>query len=238
VQISQLKGKSKPFCRLSSNETKLSVYGLIIKISVITGWQIYDGELLDIFIEQLEKKIEESYGGLNADEIEYAFRQNINDVKDYGKNMNLHIFDEILKPYVARRIEFEKQNVQKPKELPLPVMTNADKLVEIESYLQRTDIRLSTIYLIPSYIYDYCEELQYINHTMQEKIIWHKRAYDLRMTELKNKASSGNIHDIRAYNKLVKEYHTDTLSDADVSYIHNLYKKLSVLDLIIKNQSK
>ena len=99
--INKVKQISPAFFKLSEDEKKLHIYKLLIKITAITGWESPDPEIMDVFIDQLLLKMDESYRFLNMDEIEYAFRNY--KVEDYGKKLNLNIFDSVIEKYLADR---------------------------------------------------------------------------------------------------------------------------------------
>lgn len=78
--------------------------GLLFKIHVITGWIIPNEELYkNVLIDQLYKKLIEDYQDCSIAEIEYAFRSYGTTVKDWGKNMNLQQFDEVMIKYKNAR---------------------------------------------------------------------------------------------------------------------------------------
>jgi hypothetical protein len=77
---------------------------LLLKIHVITGWVIPDNELMNVLVDQFQKKLQETYFNLNPDEIEYAFRQHGTIIEDWGKQMNLNLIDKVLLPYLNQRL--------------------------------------------------------------------------------------------------------------------------------------
>lgn len=84
---------------------------LLLKINVITGWSFPVGEneketvvLHNILKEQFFLKLQESYGNMNLDEIQFSFRNY--PVKDWGKSINLNLMDEVVSAYMT-----EKQNL-------------------------------------------------------------------------------------------------------------------------------
>lgn len=91
---------------------------LILKIHVITGWEVPTGELMDVLLDQFIKKIIESFPNLNADELEYAFRNKPYRVQEWGKAMNVSIIDEVVSAYLEKRIivssleERSKNNIE------------------------------------------------------------------------------------------------------------------------------
>lgn len=112
-----LKYKSKQIAVMDSGETGRWSKALLLKIHVITGWVIPGNELMNILVDQFEKKLIETYGSLNPDEIEYAFRTTGTTVEDWGKSMNLNLLDKVLLPYLQNRIalsEVEEKQATKP----------------------------------------------------------------------------------------------------------------------------
>ncbi len=102
-------------------ETDVQQWGmaLLLKIHVITGWVIPQGNLLNILTDQFQKKLVEDYSTLNTDEIEYAFRRSGTTIQDWGKSMNLNLVDQVLLPYLSKRSDvnvFEEKARYKPPE--------------------------------------------------------------------------------------------------------------------------
>lgn len=81
---------------------------------------------MDILIDQLHKKLTESYANVNAEEVEYAFRNN-SGVQDWGKAINLNLIDEVMQPYLSRRRDLSKIEEQKNiKLLPAPEVSDEE----------------------------------------------------------------------------------------------------------------
>lgn len=104
----ELRYKAPMLQNVSENELKMWSKALLLKIHVITGWVIPDNEMLNILLDQFEKKLVEDYADMNSEEIEYAFRRKGTSVKDWGKSMNLSLIDTVLLPYVSERSELFK----------------------------------------------------------------------------------------------------------------------------------
>jgi len=123
------KYQALPIARLSDHELTLAGKGLLFKISIITGWKMYDDAVEQRILEQqFLLKLKESYSNVNTVEIEYAFRNSF--VKDWGKSMNLALIDEVMQPYLSQRAEasrLEEQVMAKPKELPASNETVTDE---------------------------------------------------------------------------------------------------------------
>lgn len=128
-QMIDRKYDSIPFRMMNERELQLACIGLLFKISVITGWKMYENDTeQQILQQQFELKLKESYSNVNATEVEYAFRNSF--VKDWGKSLNLALIDEVMQPYLSQRAEasrLEEQVMTKPKELPVPVEVITDE---------------------------------------------------------------------------------------------------------------
>lgn len=116
-----MKYQSPQLGKLTAIELLKTARVLVLKIHVIVGWRVPEKELKDILIDQFTKKIKESYQNINADEFEYAFRQNAS-VQDWGKNMNLALIDTVISEYLERRLDISRleEKYKKRVELPSP----------------------------------------------------------------------------------------------------------------------
>lgn len=135
-KVIKLKYQSKQIGLMTEQEVGLWSKTLLLKIHVITGWTIPDSDLLIILVDQFQKKLIESYPNMNADEIEYAFRQSGTTVKDWGKAMNLSLIDEVLIPYLDERKRLSHAYEERKAPPPDQVILTDEQLEDI----QRGDI--------------------------------------------------------------------------------------------------
>lgn len=120
AEIVELKYKAPMFSRMDPAALITTAKILLLKLHVITGWTIPADELKMILVDQFTKKLIESYPNVNAEEMEYAFRNNPG-IKDWGKAMNLNLIDEVMVPYLERRLEVSRmEEHQKVKQIALP----------------------------------------------------------------------------------------------------------------------
>lgn len=143
---------------MTDQQKSLWAKSLLLKIHVITGWVIPDSELMNILVDQFQKKLIEDYGHLNVDEIEYAFRKSGTTIKDWGKAMNLSLIDEVLIPYTNQRLNISADEERKKSDPPpTVVLTDAqlDDIVraDIEAFYQRCRNGI-TPYKLPEYFKD------------------------------------------------------------------------------------
>jgi len=112
-KILELKYRSTTFAKMLPEKLLHEATVLLLKIHVITGWEIPQKELMNILIDQFTKKILESYSNLNVDEIEFIFRNKPIEIKEWGKAMNISLMDEVIIPYMEKRFELSKVEEQK-----------------------------------------------------------------------------------------------------------------------------
>lgn len=96
---------------LTPDELTATGQMLCIRIATITGW-ILPNENIDVLFDQLAKYLVEMYPTLNHEEIEHAFRTKSSNVKDWGKNLNLSLFTEVLEPYLIERKAASEREAQ------------------------------------------------------------------------------------------------------------------------------
>lgn len=93
---------------MTPQERDAATKEILMRIHVITGWQMPANELILILIEEFNKKIIESYPNTNAEEITYAFRNKSGDIKEWGKSLNISLIDEVMLPYLEKRFEISR----------------------------------------------------------------------------------------------------------------------------------
>lgn len=117
-KLIHLKYAAKQICQMNDQEINLWPKALLLKIHVITGWVMPENQFFNILVDQFQKKLIEDYGNLNTEEIEYAFRKSGTIIKDWGKEMNLNLIDQVLIPYLSERVE-ASANEEKKKDPPV-----------------------------------------------------------------------------------------------------------------------
>ncbi|MHA4844453.1 hypothetical protein ACX0G7_09825 [Flavitalea antarctica] len=153
-----LAAKYKSKCFKLMNETEVSIHAraLLVKIYIITGWTLPEEQYLMIFQDQFRKKMTESYSTVNADEVEYAFRTYGTTVKDWGKQMNLSLIDEVMIPYLAARTEVSKLEEQKTLPEPKPV----EPEINTEDFIRGYKGRNTPLDLLPEFLYQWLVDNQ------------------------------------------------------------------------------
>ena len=232
-KIIEVKNSASAFLKLSSKELSVSCYSLIININAITGWQMLDVDLFDVFAEQMQLKLIEKYSFLNAREIEYAFRNF--SVNEYGKNFNLNTMDLVLEQYLQQRKQASEAEQQAQILIEDVIeLTDKERIDEINEYLQRKDLCLQNLYLIPEYLFHNMVRYGFINQSEKEKITTYKQATEWHLFQLANNTLLGDKFEIRKLKEFRNCHDSNNYSDKDISEIHLLYKKMSVLKVINK----
>jgi hypothetical protein len=103
-QLLAVKYQEPAISRISTDDLIKHTKGLLFKIHVITGWNLPDDDYyMNVLKDQLFKKLSEDYTDCSVAEIEFAFRNYGTTVKDWGKNMNLQLFDTVMSAYKTAR---------------------------------------------------------------------------------------------------------------------------------------
>lgn len=233
VQVMKAKESGISFKKMNPEEIKLSSYSLIIKMNIITGWNILDKNLLEIFAEQFSLKLQESYSFLNQNEIEYAFR-NFSQV-DWGKNFNLNALDEVLRHYLTLRRELHQFEKEPLISLPMASQEISEKemMQEVLEYLNRKELDLN---FLPGYLYEYAEKLGLVKYSKEEKLSILEEAKNQRRNLLANYAKTNKIDDIIAFNQFCNMVKVDELDETEKLRVKELAKKIAFKKYYDKNK--
>ena len=142
--------------RMGETDLFIQASQLLISIHVITGWTIPEKEIKNVLRKQLIEHLKECYSSLNINEIEYAFRQNTS-VQDWGKTMNLQLIDEVLLPYLERRLrvsDLERRIKEQPQEQKIYTDEEITNQRRQEINLKYQAMRGGKVLDIPEYLKD------------------------------------------------------------------------------------
>jgi len=180
-EVVDVKYAGKRFGYMTEIERGLAAHKMLLVIHTLTGWVLPTELFLDILVKQLEKKLKESYFTLNEEEVEYAFRNRGIDVKDWGKEINLTLVDEILIPYLETRFELSKieESIKHKHQIEDKKSLTDD---EWEEWLN--DIRTYKFEFIPTSCYDYLLRVNKINPSKEEKNECLEKAINILTLEL------------------------------------------------------
>lgn len=173
---------------------------LLLKINVITGWVIPE-DTLEILVDQFRKKLTESYPNCNPGEVEYAFRNYGTGVKDWGKQMNLSLIDEVMIPYLNRRLELSR--IEEQKAPPIMQIENKedmsrDAMIDwfnnVSKQIKAGEI---TVDFVPLMLYEFMDDNGNITATNEQKYEYVARATDYRLGQLQDDVLKSDNHNNR-----------------------------------------
>lgn len=175
-KIIELKYSGKTFGVMTTEERWFSAQTLLLKIHAITGWSVPVSEMMDILIDQFQQKLIEKYRNVTIKEIEYAFRNKGTDIKDWGKAMNLSLFDEVMIPYLEERFDLSRTE----ESLKKPIMIENKEPLTDEDYAEwLMDWKIMSeinIDLIPLPFYDFITNKNLVFLTNKQKWEYTERA--------------------------------------------------------------
>lgn len=236
-QIIQAKYKSERFCVMAPEDVDLWADALMLKINAITGWTIPASVALTVFSDQLKKKLTESYANVNPDEIEYAFRNYGTVVKDWGKSMNLSLLDQVMIPYLERRLELSKFEEQQ--EPVVEKNENKEDMSDLamadwynETY-KKVKAGECTVDFIPIMLYEWKDTKGEIKVTSKQKHEYLAKAADHRynflLAESKDKPSTDSKRAVEAFSVMHKEW---CFVGKEIDMLKNLAKRMILYDII------
>lgn len=237
LTILDLKYKSNPVCKMSAPELTVWSKAAILKIHVITGWTVPANELLNVLIDQFQKKMIESYPTINPDELEYAFRTYGTTVKDWGKQMNLSLVDEVLIPFMAARLSVSQIEEQaKPLLIKGPKEELSD--VTMRDWMEDVKGKKLAVEFMPVMIYDWLEKKGELVKSVAEKHEYLQNAVEHRQCRLAQACEENNCQDNRdALRAFMTMKEAGEFTGPEVNTLKSLAKKMILFDYLYANPS-
>lgn len=209
---------------------------LLIKINAITGWTIPE-ETTDILVDQFRKKLTESYANCNPDEIEYAFRNYGTGVKDWGKQMNLSLIDEVMIPYLARRFELSRLEEEKSKPVNQIEYKEDMSMEAMQMWFEEVKEKIKngqiSIEFISPMLYDWMDKNGNISKTREEKHDILIRATNYRLSklreELENEDNATNRYNLSEF---VRMMDNRKLEGSEASKVKILAKQICFFETV------
>lgn len=90
---------------MSKDESMVAAGSLLAVIKLITGWNIPTGNGLGMLQSLLASTLQKEYISLTVKEVEIAFRRHASKVQNYGKDLSLSLFNEVMEQYFGERNE-------------------------------------------------------------------------------------------------------------------------------------
>lgn len=232
-----LKYKSKMFGVMTDQERFISACAMIVKINTTTGWPLpTEKTIFDILADQFSKKMGESYANVNADEIEYAFRNNTT-VKDWGKAMNLALIDEVMLPYLEKRFELSKVEESKKIQLMLPESKEDTSDLAMEDWLADTSLQIQKgnydVQFVPPTLYDWMDKKGRITKTKAEKLEYLSKATAHRVVVLsQNLAANPSNENKQALEIFCAMMNKGVFEGDEIERLKTLAKKMLLFDML------
>lgn len=217
---------------MDESERWFAAQTLLLKIHAIKGWTIPVSEMMDILVDQFQRKLEEGYKSVTMAEMEYAFR-NSTDVKDWGKALNLSLIDEVMQPYLENRFDLSQQEEKLKKPImieDIKPLTKEDKAEWMMEWKEKVDT--INFELIPLQFYDFMEEDNLLRVTGKQKWVYLERATQAIKSQLQidigNCKTTDALSAYGEFEKMEKEGFTGELKGR----ILNRAKRLIIYDYL------
>lgn len=234
--IIRVKYQGKQFGSMEWNELNKWSKAILIKINAITGWTIPE-ETTEILVDQFRKKLTESYKNCNPYEVEYAFRNYGTAVKDWGKQMNLSLIDEVMMPYLERRFELSRIEEQKSKPVQQIEYKEDMSMEAMQMWFDEIKDKIKSgnmlIEFIPPMLYEWLNENGNVSKTKEEKHEYLRRAANYRLGKLREALeaddSATNRHTLSEF---VRMMDSGCLEGSEVSKVKTLAKQICFFEIV------
>jgi hypothetical protein len=215
---------------------------LLAKINAITGWVVPE-MTLDILIDQFRKKLVESYGDCNPEEIEFAFRNYGTVVKDWGKQMNLSLIDEVMIPYLSRRSEVSEHEeaiaVAKTPQIEYKEDMSKDAMLDwFNATAKKIRAGELLVDFVPLMLYEFMDANGNITATKEQKYGYLQRAADYRLGQLQAEVEKNDTINSRwRLSTFISQKTRGYFEGDEVDRVKTLAKKMLLFDTIINTPS-
>jgi len=211
----------------------------LAKIYIIVGLrtQHFPSKEIDLFIINF---IKNNYPTRKLDELVVAFEMavkgnlDLEDVKVYDQ-FTIEYLCRIMNAYSSWIVRYNNDKQVKYQEPEVKPLTDQEKMEEINEFIQKEHMSYK---FFPLYLFDWMVQFKIIEHSEQEKIELYNRAIILRSKELENKALIGDRSDrmyFSRFNEMKKTYFATITKEEEIA-IENIYKKISIFEIIKKEK--
>lgn len=239
--VIQLKYEGARFRNMDSSDLSKWSKALLAKISVITGWVLPVDGLLSILIDQFQKKMTERYAYCTTEEVEYAFRMYGTTTKDWGKQINLSLIDEVMIPYLSKRSNLSKIEEQK---LELPAAEVKEDISDdgMEDWLREVRKQIkdnqTSVEFMPMVIFDWCVKNGRLEKTNTEKMEFLIKAVEKRKAQLIGFYNDNDSEKNRAtLSRFLKCLEEGYVQGDEIDNVKSLAKKIMLYEYISNNES-
>lgn len=205
-------------------DLQVAARALLFKIHVVTGWVISEEkEYRNVLVDQFSKKLVEAYQEVNADEFEYAIRTYGTQVKDWGKQMNLSLIDEVMIPYLSKRIELSQ--IEESKSKPT-MIENKENLSDqaMEEWIEELK-KEKRVDFMPILVYEWLDKKGRPSYTKMQKFQALQVAAAHRRQQLIDQ-------DSKELPEFMAMWTTGQFEGKILEHLKNLAKKFLLLDYL------
>lgn len=238
AQIIRAKYGGTRFRNMTDEQLDLWGDAMLLKIAVITGWMLPTEKLQNILVDQFKKKLMESYADTTTEEIEYAFRNYGCQMKDWGKQLNLALIDEVMQPYLQKRRQQSFVEEQAAPTLLLESKKEDMSEEAMQEWLEREVQFIKTgkpFELVPLELYDFLDKRGEIIATNDEKYEYLGKAVAWRAGWLMKEVEMKNTPDNRlALERFKAMRERGYFVGEEIVRLKTLAKKLLFYDVVLK----
>lgn len=221
---------------MSEDDRQTHALALMIKIHVITGWVVPEGPLQTALENQFEKHLLENYADVNPDEVEFAFRKWGTTTKDWGKQMNLSLIDEVLLPYIILRGHVSQLEESAKATKTLPEATDSVQDESMSDWLEETRKRKQAVEFMPVQLYEWIVKTGRVELSNQQKHEYLQKAVMWRQHRLiqahEEEMTKDNHAALVAFNRM-KE--SGEFTGPEVETLKTLAKKMILYNYLFAN---
>jgi hypothetical protein len=203
-----------------------------------------EDNMLKIFVDQFRKNLLETYSNCNQDEIEYAFRTFGTGVRDWGKQMNLSLIDQVMTPYLSRRYDVSKH------EEVLNIRNSADQIQYKEdmskeamvAWFDDTSKKIKAgqmkVDFVPLMLYEWMDANGNITATPKEKYKYVEQAANYRQSQLEEEVQKlDNAANRWRLSSFMSQKLRGYFESDEMDTVKSLAKKILLFELILNSQT-
>lgn len=243
AELARVKYKSERFEKMDDATLSKWALAIVLKIHTITGWVVPEDRMRGVLVDQFKKKIMESYATCNPDEVEYAFRTYGTKVKDWGKQMNLSLIDEVMSPYLDRRYDLSKHE-------EILDIYNSSKQIEykedmsmeaMQDWFNATAKKIKAgelrIEFVPPMLYEWMDSNGNISATKEQKYEYLNRAVEYRLGVLRDNLEKADTATNRfALSTFITMKNNGCMEGSEVSIVKTLAKQILLFEMILNSE--
>lgn len=238
-KVAALKRASPSFGVMAPADLLVHAQASMLRVCVITGWQMPEDELQDVLMDQFMKKLVETYPNINPEEFEYAFRKYGGSVQDWGKQINLGLIHQVMHPYLIDRANISKveetalaREAEKGK-VPTEDLSDKAMLDWAAEIKNRINTQGYTVKLIPIMLYDWLVKSERLFRGKGEKKEYMQKAFVYIRMDLITALEKKEDKEMRArLNEFNDMKERNVFKSNEIENIRTLAKKMIAYDFL------